>query len=38
MLSHGRAAQKEVEVGLLRRENTLLKNRLEGRFGKFSGD
>lgn len=29
MLSQGRAAQKEVELGILKRENTLLKNRVE---------
>ncbi|CAN6662278.1 hypothetical protein TRVA0_034S00320 [Trichomonascus vanleenenianus] len=30
MLSQGRAAQKEVEIGILRQENLLLKNKLEG--------
>lgn len=32
MLSQGRASQKEVELGILQRENSMLKHRLEGEF------
>jgi hypothetical protein len=30
MLSQGRAAEKEVELGMIRRENEMLKKRVQG--------